>query len=439
MGTRMKNIAGLFSNLRTRNIIILTGIILLLVVIVGIVGLRRGTSESDSKASFGKMPSVKATGELAEVSPEIQSMVESLDEQRYEEAKKSRKSALPTFLGSGKMSVNEQDANALKKGEQDAGVANANAANLAPEYAGLTPEQIAILRANGVDPTKAQIPVKSSAQSMDAQRLAQNAKEMDQVKQQVIQNMQRQTKALMLSWTGETGTPKQYYQEVEIKEEKITSAKQSSTTILTDKEKLELANANANEPAAIKAGDIVFAVLNTAINSDEPGPILATVVTGPYRGAKLIGGLQQTRDIPGTNGPTAVTLTFNNMNVPALPRTISINAVAIDPDTARTAIASDVDHHYFLRYGTLFASSFLEGYGSAITDAGEVIINNPAGGSTEFKQKLTGKQEFLAALGNVGQQWGEQMGDTFNRPNTIYVNSGLSLGILFLTDVTIKE
>ncbi len=48
---------------------------------------------------------------------------------------------------------------------------------------------------------------------------------------------------------------------------------------------------NNNLPPMIKAGTIMFAVLDTAVNSDEPGPILATMVSGKYKGAKLIGRL----------------------------------------------------------------------------------------------------------------------------------------------------
>jgi intracellular multiplication protein IcmE len=39
----------------------------------------------------------------------------------------------------------------------------------------------------------------------------------------------------------------------------------------------------------IKAGTIIFGVLDTAVNSDYPDtPVLVTIVDGPYKGAKLL-------------------------------------------------------------------------------------------------------------------------------------------------------
>src|SRR5690606_31264355 len=44
----------------------------------------------------------------------------------------------------------------------------------------------------------------------------------------------------------------------------------------------------------IKAGTVMFAVLETGINSDEVSPILATIVSGPLKGAKLLGQFART-------------------------------------------------------------------------------------------------------------------------------------------------
>ena len=98
----------------------------------------------------------------------------------------------------------------------------------------------------------------------------------------------------------------------------------------------------------------MFAVLDTSINTDEKGtPIMARIVGGPYKGGKLFGQF--------TLVDKRVMLSFNILNLPDRDKTISINAVAIDPETARTAMSGEVDNHYLLRYGTFFASAFLSG------------------------------------------------------------------------------
>lgn len=180
--------------------------------------------------------------------------------------------------------------------------------------------------------------------------------------------------------------------------------------------------------ALIKAGTVMFGVLTTAVNTDQPGPIMATIVSGPLKGAKLLGTVQR-------QGEKAL-LSFNIMNSEKFARTVGINAVAIDPETARTAVATDVDNHYLLRYGSLFASSFIQGYATALTTAGSTVTSLGLGLSV-VKQNpdLSGKGKVLVALGNVGAQYSTLIGPIFNTPPTVTVASGTGVGLLFLSDI----
>ena len=104
------------------------------------------------------------------------------------------------------------------------------------------------------------------------------------------------------------------------------------------------------------------------INTDEPGPVLARVVNSPLNGSKLIGSM-------GVTGPYSESayISFSTVSIPAMDRSIGLSTVAIDPKTARTALATDVNKHLLLRYGTLIASSFLVGMSDAVLSA----IDNP--------------------------------------------------------------
>lgn len=179
-------------------------------------------------------------------------------------------------------------------------------------------------------------------------------------------------------------------------------------------------------PVFIKAGTITYGVINTAVNSDEPGPVLATIVSGDLKGARLIGSL--------TNQGQKVMLTFNLMNLPSVGKSIPINAVAIDQKSARTALASATNNHYLMRYGSLFLSSFMQGYGQAIATSGSSLSTN---GLTTISstQQLSPKQQIAVALGNVGTAWGNQMSSIFSTPPTVTIKSGTGVGILFLADV----
>lgn len=185
----------------------------------------------------------------------------------------------------------------------------------------------------------------------------------------------------------------------------------------------------------IKTGDILFAVMDTSVNSDEPGPILATIVSGRLKGAKLIGSF----NLPAN--ANKMVISFNTMSVPGATRTMSISAFAIDPNTARTALSSRTDHHYLMRYGSLFASSFIEGFGNAFQSANTTVtIGGTGGGNDITVANGVGRstlENAVIGLATVGKAWGQQAQQLFNTPTTVEVFSGTGLGILFTQDVKI--
>ncbi|MBN9230717.1 MAG: type IV secretion protein IcmE [Legionella sp. 40-6] len=189
----------------------------------------------------------------------------------------------------------------------------------------------------------------------------------------------------------------------------------------------------ANQPAIIKTGDILFAVIETSINSDEPGPILATIVAGKFKGTKLIG----TFNLPSNS--EKMVISFNTMSVPGAPKTTSISAFAIDPNTARTALSSKTNHHYLMRYGSLFASSFLEGFGNAFQSANTTVtVGGTGGGNNVTISNGVGRstlENAVIGLATVGKAWGQQAQQLFSRPTTVEVYSGSPVGILFTQDV----
>jgi intracellular multiplication protein IcmE len=188
-----------------------------------------------------------------------------------------------------------------------------------------------------------------------------------------------------------------------------------------------------NASAIIKTGDVLFAVLDTSVNSDEPGPILATIVTGKLRGTKLIGSF----NLP--SNANKMVITFNTMSIPGAPKTTSISAFAIDPNTARTALSSRTNHHYLMRYGSLFASSFLEGFGNAFQSANTTVtIGGTGGGNNVTVSNGVGRstlENAVIGLATVGKAWGQQAQQLFNTPTTVEVYAGTPLGILFTQDV----
>ena len=181
-----------------------------------------------------------------------------------------------------------------------------------------------------------------------------------------------------------------------------------------------------------KAGTIFNAILETGINSDEPSPVLAKIISGEFKGARLIGKM--------TTVGEKVIVEFKTMNIPTLPNSIAINAVAVDPTTSRTALATDVDHHYFMKYGLILAASFLSGYADALRTKNQICTTNSFGSTTcqnngGFSAAELNKQ----AIGNVGRELINQTRSQIqNIKPTIRVEAGSAIGILLMDDLKLN-
>lgn len=187
------------------------------------------------------------------------------------------------------------------------------------------------------------------------------------------------------------------------------------------------------QKALILTGDILFAVIDTAVNSDEPGPILATIVSGKLNGAKLIGSFT----LP--NDASKMVISFNTLSVPGAASSTAISAYAVDANTARTALASTVNKHYFAKFGALFASSFLEGFGNAFQSANTTVtVGGTGGGGNVTIQNGIGRsalENAVIGLATVGKNWGQYAQQQMNKPSTVQVFSGTPIGVLFTQDL----
>jgi intracellular multiplication protein IcmE len=158
-------------------------------------------------------------------------------------------------------------------------------------------------------------------------------------------------------------------------------------------------------------------------------------VSGSLKGAKLIGSF----NLPANASKMVVS--FNTLSIPGVDKTISINAYAIDPNTARTALSSQTDHHYLERYGALFASTFIEGFGNAFQSANTTITVGGTGGTSNTTVSNGVGNSLLEnaviGLATVGKAWGQVAAQNMSRPTTIELFAGTGVGVLFTQDLKI--
>lgn len=274
------------------------------------------------------------------------------------------------------------------------------------------------------------VAVAASSQTQFTQALDQSDQQALQERQQRIQQLQTamsgQAQTLLTAWQPPkmvhvAGTPP------------VTKSTSTTTTVSGSQSGgasgIGGASSASTGAPLIKAGTIMFGVLDTAVDSDYPDtPVMVTIVQGKFKGARLIGKLAL------ATGMDRVSLNFNLMDRDDWPKSKTVNAFAMDPDTARTVLASNVDYHYLKRYGALFASSFMQGYAQGITNAG-TATTGIFGTSTTHPQLSPGNN-IAVALGQVGTAFTAAVQDYINTPTTVKVTAGVGLGILFMGDVT---
>ena len=178
---------------------------------------------------------------------------------------------------------------------------------------------------------------------------------------------------------------------------------------------------------SIKPGDLLYAVVDTGVNSDVPSAVMATIASGKYRNTRLLGGFQRHDE--------RLVLAFTRAVLPT-GEMVQLEAYAVDPATTEASVASRVDTHFFSRWGGLIASAFLEGLGSAKRYSGSqsTIYGTNNGDTTDqmvWNTYSVADQAWIAA-GKVGEKAGKIFERNFERPPTVFLESDTPVGILVL-------
>ncbi|MCC1496705.1 DotG/IcmE/VirB10 family protein [Alcanivorax sp. 1008] len=175
----------------------------------------------------------------------------------------------------------------------------------------------------------------------------------------------------------------------------------------------------------ITPGEIEFAVIQTSVTSDSPSPVRAEILSGPLKGAVLVGNFTAGRD--------GLVVAFNSMSWKG--NFASVSAVAIDAETARTAMATDVDYHRIQRWGSLMLAGAARGAKAVVELESDVTV--PAGSDTVIKSRdqLSDGEIAMMIFGEAGDVAIEMLKRNFDRPPTITIDQGTTVGMMFMAPV----
>lgn len=204
-------------------------------------------------------------------------------------------------------------------------------------------------------------------------------------------------------------------------------AEQSSPSI-------DQASTTAANKSKIKiplAGNILYAVLVGRADSDVPGPVIAKILQGEYKGATLVGTFKKANE--------NLIISFNKLTVEKtadgeeINETVAINAVAVDTANIGTGLSTSVDRHLFEKLAIGFTSAFAQGFGQAVSNKGSTTYSSPTGTVTTSNGNLDTREQLLSAGGSAIAKSGQILDSEFgNRPTTVVVDGGTAIGVLFL-------
>ncbi|MFG6375856.1 MAG: DotG/IcmE/VirB10 family protein [Desulfovibrio sp.] len=240
----------------------------------------------------------------------------------------------------------------------------------------------------------------------------------------------------------DTANYKRMLEDLEALDAKLASATSGTGQIVYQKdfpkeqaqEAQQAVPASASHPVDpktdLKPGDLLYAVIDTGVNSDVPSAVMATVAQGKYRNSRLLGSFQRHDE--------RMVLAFTRAILPT-GSSVQLEAYAIDPNTSEASVASSVDTHFFSRWGGLVASAFLEGLGSAKRYSGASSTmygyGNNASDQMVWGNYSPEDQAWIAA-GKVGEKASKIFEKNFDRPPTVRLESGTAVGILI---INVKE
>lgn len=181
----------------------------------------------------------------------------------------------------------------------------------------------------------------------------------------------------------------------------------------------------------LPAGTIEYAQMLTEANTDVPGPILAQIVTGPFKGARIIGSFEESYDY--------LTLNFDTIVLDGVD--YSANGVAIDTKTTLPGLATDIDRRYFKRVILPMAAEFISGFAEAVSDSGTTTVTVSGDTTTETTSNdRDNDQEVASGIATAGRELSSVIQEIKeNNPPLLRVRAGTPIGILFVESVTNDE
>jgi len=403
---RMNNMKEQFNKPGVKMILITSVALASAAVILGVV---QTAGQQSAVAEEGNARSIRATGVQAAPGtvgdPAYQEAVRQQNQERAQQAATQGGTFVPTIQGTSEVRPIDPFSNA-----------SAQAPVVDPRISGAVPVVNNVQRVNEQNQAQAQNQGGSSG-----------VKGSDQYK-----SIEKQFLGYMQAWTAPvSGSEFNFNGTLPATAEPAASGGSAATAAPGAASSGSAASAENTGARFLRAGTVVPAVVLSCVNSKEPGPVLAQIFNGPLAGSRVIGGFTT-----GQDGKSLI-LQFSTISMPGENRSFGMDAYAVEEDLS-IGMATDVNNHYFRRYGLRLAAGFVQGYGQAIgsqnttttvTDGGAVVIS---------RGELDTSQINRQALGEAASNVAQSVDELSNVQPTVKLcgkdGAGVPIGLLFMSD-----
>lgn len=179
----------------------------------------------------------------------------------------------------------------------------------------------------------------------------------------------------------------------------------------------------------MRPGDILYGEMLVTVDSDNRSPALVEIVTGEFKGARLVG------EFTADRRSEALVVNFTSITLPD-GRTAAIDAYAVDGRSAQTAVASDVERRYIRRYAPILGATFLAGYADAMSQPEQVIVGTGTERET-IASSRTARQSLFAGLAEATNVISRDILQGVPVGPRIILRSGYPVAILIIEPVSV--
>ena len=274
--------------------------------------------------------------------------------------------------------------------------------------------------------------VDSNGQStlMTAQEYRQYQQNMARISTEIRTEVNKQVSSIFKDTSGDTF--KGSYTRVEFPAYKPPEAKPNAAQVSMPTSGNSTPNSTGQGKPIILAGSSAYGTFDLGIDTDTGAlDVAVTIRGGQFSGAKAFGRINRGND--------NISAKLTRMQYKG--EMYNIDALVLSASDLSTALADDIDRHYFRRYGALFAASLLTGIGKAATinaQSGDIIYSDVGGKEQVITRKdpLNSKEVAGIAIGEVGVAIGAEIARrNVNLPDTFKAYRNKDVGIYFLNNV----